>query len=383
MSEYSVFISFADENEAYAVKLCEALDKEGIKAWCSAKNVGVAGNIYGEVCDAIHHAPFFLPLISKHYQRNWHKIEFENGCYGKDFKYIIPVAYGVDYKYIESNPMFALIRNIRLVMAHQTSVTELAKLIAARIRNPEASPIPSKNLLMSLLPPFILDSKFLVSFVAAILALFLYKLFVPPSTPSESHSRSALPPPVITDTLLKDDSFKEVSELPQIEIDFDNPNIDKLKVVNIKQEKTEHYLSDGYKGLLVLNFILHNKGNQDFDLAYIKVEALRNADDLYFKNKTSALRKISNASSKSNVLAIEIPYEYPNTHYLCAVEPSIDCPKGEQIVLPVVFYQKEQNNYLLPDTDTEFIVYFITKQRTYALSKRFYFGESALYSDYQ
>lgn len=379
MTEYDIFISFADENEAYAVKLCEALQKEGIKAWCSAKNVGIAGNIYGEISYALHHAPFFLPLISKHYQRNWHKIEFENGCYNKAPQYIIPVAYGVTYKYIENNPMFTLIRNIRLVEANNISVSKLVKLIAARVRNPEAPPLPPKKLLMSFIPLFLLESKFLLSLVAAVLALSLYKLL---NVPSENHSQPALPP-IKKDTLTIADSFKEITKFLEVTIDFDNPNVDKLKVINIKEDKTEDYLSNDYKGLMVLNFILHNKGNQDFDIAYIKVEAQRNNEDLYFNSRAGVLRKISDTSQEPNIFAIEIPNEYQNTHYLYAVTPSFHCPREKQIVLPIVFYQKKQNNYLLPDTSTEFVVHFITVQRTYALSKSFYFEEGALYSEYQ
>lgn len=232
---------------------------------------------------------------------------------------------------------------------------------------------------MSFIPLFLLDSKFLISFIATVLALSLYRLF---NVPPENHAQTN-PASITRDTLNLVDSFKEVSEFPEVEIDFDNPNVDKLKVIDIKEDKTEKYLSNDYKGLLVLNFVLHNRGNQDLDIAYIKVEALRNSGDLYFNSKASALRRISDTSHEPNIFAIEIPNEYQNAHYLYTVKPSFHCSKEKQIVLSIVFYQRKQNDYLLPDTGTEFAVYFITKQRTYALSKHFYFEEGALYSEYQ
>jgi hypothetical protein len=177
------------------------------------------------------------------------------------------------------------------------------------------------------------------------------------------------------------DAFEKPTENPSVPINIDDPNFDKLRVVHVDSSRSEEYLSPVYKGLIVLRFVLFNDGNKDMEINYIKVEA-KHGDFPQFEENINTKPLSSTKTVKTKPLfTIEISENPINAYYYYTLEQTIVCPVGKHLVIPIVFYQQKNNQYILPDSHIEFTLQFISKDLIYAQSKRFYFENGQFYSE--
>lgn len=369
-----IFISFADEDKPFALALCDALQAEGLKVWCSAKDVPIGADIHAEVSKALPNCLYFLPIISPNYGRFWHEKEFHSASHNRPNHLIIPVTYLINYDYIKNNEMFSLISSIRVVTTENKSPQAIADEIADRVRQKSEPALPeitfqSQRLSINLPSIWLKRKTWIASsffgFSAVILFIFIQ--------PNENQIDVKDIPPT--------SSLKENNDFPQDSVDTSHPDFYNFKLVDVKSEKSEDFLQPIYKDLLVSKFILFNGTSQDLEIEFIKIEAIRSNYPAY-EQKTSSLRLIADSTQVNNpIFAIDLPKEEINAHYVFALTPTLKCLKGTHLTVPIMFYQKEQKKYVLPNPNTDLVVHFITKQKIYAKSMRLYFENTQFYSD--
>lgn len=364
--QYDLFVSFADEDQGYALKLCEALAAHDLKVWCSAKDVKINGNIHREVSHALAASKFFLPVISKHYQREWHKIEFHNAAHDKPLDCIIPLAYGVGYGHIKQQAMFSLILTKKPIIGEKYALKKTAMEINAIItQRPMQDTRSLTAKVRDRLTASLLNPKVIVSFTVIPIVIFMYHFAVNTASNIEE--------------VAPKEATQANTSTPSIAIDLNNPNFDKLRVINVDSSRSEDYLSAEYKGLFVLSFVLFNEGNKDITIDYIRVEVKRNSPAIFEENMASL--ETNTLTGKTPVFFINIPQTSINMHHYYPLEPAKICPKNKHLVIPIVFCQRKNGKYVLPDGNVEFTLQFISKERIYAQSKRFYFEDKLFYSE--
>ncbi len=131
---YHIFLSFADEDKDFALALCKLLEANQISVWCSATHVPAGADIHAAVSKALPVCEYFLPLISKSYNRAWHEKEFHSASHNRHNDCIIPVLYQTNYNIIEQNMhLFSLISSIRALEATDDTIEEVAQKIIAKI----------------------------------------------------------------------------------------------------------------------------------------------------------------------------------------------------------------------------------------------------------
>jgi hypothetical protein len=117
------------------------------------------------------------------------------------------------------------------------------------------------------------------------------------------------------------------------------------------------------------------------EINYIKVEA-KHGDFPQFEEKINTKPLSSTKTVKTKpVFTVEISENPINAYYYYTLEQTIVCPMGKHLVIPIVFYQQKNNQYILPDSHIEFTLQFISKDLIYAQSKRFYFENGQFYSE--
>jgi hypothetical protein len=361
-----IFISFADEDKAFALALCDALQAKGLKVWCSAKDVPIGADIHAEVSKALPNCLYFLPIISPNYGRFWHEKEFHSASHNRPNHLIIPVTYLINYDYIKNNEMFSLISSIRVVATENKSPQVIADEIADRVRQKSEPALPeitfqSQRLFIHL-PSIWLRRKTWIAFSFLGFSLVVFFLFVQPNEP-----------PIEVKDMPPTSSFKGNKDFPQDSVDTSHPDFYNFKLVDVKSEKSEDFLQPVYNDLLVNKFILFNGTSKDLDVEFIKIEAIRSNYPAY-EQKASSLQLIADSTQvDSPIFAIELPDEEINAHYIFTLTPMLKCLKGTHLTIPLLIYQKKQKKYVLPDPNTDLVVHFITKQKIYAKSERLYF----------
>ncbi|GAB4112286.1 MAG: hypothetical protein OHK0057_29750 [Thermoflexibacter sp.] len=364
-----IFISFADEDKSFALELCDALQSEGLKVWCSAKDVPIGADIHAEVSKALPNCLYFLPIISPNYGRFWHEKEFHSASHNRPNHLIIPVTYLINYDYIKNNAMFSLISSIRVVATENKSPQAIASEIADRIRQKSEPAFPeitfqSQRFSINLPSIWLKHKTWIASSFFAFSAIVLF-LFI-----------QSLENQVDVKNMPLTSSLNENNTLLQDSIDANHPDFYNFKLVDVKSEKNENFLQTVYKDLLVSKFILFNDTSQDLDIEFIKIEAIRNNYPAY-EQKASSLQLITDSTqADSPIFALDLPKEEINAHYLFTLTPTLKCLKGTHLTIPLIIYQKEQKKYVLPDPNTDLVVHFITKQKIYAKSGRLYFEDA-------
>lgn len=383
--EYDLFISFADEDKAFAIELYEALQAKGLKVWCSAKDVPVGADIHAEVSEALPHCQYFLPIISPHYGRFWHQKEFHSAAHNRPNELIIPLAYQVDYAYIQSKEMFSLISSIRILDTREKPIYLIAKDILEKAK--EFDKLVHKKVKWFSLPDFFRNKVVQMS-IAAILVLLTYIGIDNYEIEKGRAKDEALFEAKIAkiSPLKVRESFKEETIYPTTAINFSKKDRFSFKVVKIRAEKKNACTQKKCKceGLLTLHFDLLNKGEKAVHLIALKVEAKRN-EELIFQNKTAQLlvsKERDDCPAAFGIWLLEIPKDNGNVHYLYELSGlPVRCAAGETIDIPLALYQIQPNvNKGLPylPEQIEFTFTFITDEKANAKSKRCYFEKGEL-----
>ncbi|TAH20564.1 MAG: toll/interleukin-1 receptor domain-containing protein [Cytophagales bacterium] len=383
--EYDLFISFADEDKAFVIELCEALQAKGLKVWCSAKDVPIGADIHAEVSKALPHCQYFLPIISPHYGRFWHEKEFHSAAHNRPNELIIPLAYQVDYAYIQSKEMFSLISSIRILDAREKSIYLIAKDIFGKVKDFSKS-VHKKAKWFSL--PDFFRNKVVQMSIAAILVLLTYIGIDNYEIEKGRAKDEALFEAKIANIspLEVRESFKEETIYPTTAINFSKKDRFSFKVVKIRAEKKNACTQKkcNCEGLLTLHFDLLNKGEKAVHIIALKVEAKRN-EELIFQDKTAQLlvsKERDDCPAAFGIWLLEIPKDNGNVHYLYELSGlPVRCAARETIDIPIALYQIQPNvNKGLPylPEQIEFTFTFITDEKANAKSKRCYFEKGEL-----
>jgi hypothetical protein len=382
---YDVFISFADEDKAFATQLYHALHQQGIRAWCSAAEVAPAEGIYTQVREALAQSKYFLLIISEHYGRPWHELEFDNAAHvrasmGKEL--IIPVMYGVDYTYVERNPLFSLITNLRMVDTYEKPVETVAHEIRQKIAATDAKGVklrqPSKF-------ASLLRNKIVLMGMAAVLALGVYlatdayQLLKNHLSKQEAIQKRN----EASQMLIPTESFVEEPSLADIPYNFAQEDEFDFQVVNIRPDRNNECTEDKFPNsnltTLVVN-LLNKTKKKNLIIRGIQVEVRRNTQLIIDNVKASlyidANRGGGGCESEYGVISLELPHHKGNVRYEYTLEgKAINCKKDEPIELPMVIYQLNKQNQMVMPNEVKLIFTFITNENNIeAMSRRFSFS---------
>jgi len=383
--EYDLFISFADEDKAFAIELYEALQAKGLKVWCSAKDVPVGADIHAKVSEALPHCQYFLPIISPHYGRFWHEKEFHSAAHNRPNELIIPLAYQTDYEYIQSKEMFSLISSIRILDTREKSIYLIAKDISEKVR--DFRKLVHKKAKRFSLPNFFRNRVVQMS-VAAVLVLLTYIAIDNYEIEKGKAKEDALFETKMANIspLEVRESFQEEAIFPTTAIDFSQKDRFSFKVVKIRTEKKNACTNKkcNCEGLLTLHFDLLNKGEKAVHIIALKVEAKRN-EELIFQDKTAQIlvsKERDDCPAPFGIWMIEIPKDNGNVHYLYELSGlPVQCTTKQTIDIPIALYQMQptinKGKPHLPE-EIEFTFTFITDEKANAKSKRCYFEKGEL-----
>ena len=382
-SNYDVFISFADEDKSFATHLYDELHQQGIRAWCSAREVGAAESIYAKVREALAQSKYFLLVISEHYGRPWHKLEFDNAAHvraGVDTELIIPVMYGVDYQYIENNEMFSLITSLRMVDTYQKSVEMVAEEVKQKIIDTNAKgvkmPKPSKIATL-------LRNRIVQMCAAAVLLILAYVTVDSYTEIKKSIREENRRKGEEFNQMMPIDSFADPSSSERLEMDFSQNDEFDFEILSIRPEKDEPCTVDrfaqGYTTLIVE--LMNNTSQPSLVIKSIQVEAKRNST-LIFEDDIRASLFIDNdrsdCSYEYGVIPLEMPYRSGNARYeyMPMGKKKIQCEKGKVVQLPVFVYQSGQKGEVNALKNVQLIFTFLSnKNNIEAMSRRCSFND--------
>ncbi|HKG11804.1 MAG TPA: toll/interleukin-1 receptor domain-containing protein [Pyrinomonadaceae bacterium] len=89
---HEVFISYAAEDRQVADKVCEALERGGIKCWIAPRDVPVGADYEEAIVDAIASSRLLVLVLSSHSNASPHvKREIQNACSGDSAKPVVPL----------------------------------------------------------------------------------------------------------------------------------------------------------------------------------------------------------------------------------------------------------------------------------------------------
>lgn len=382
---YDIFVSFADEDKSFAIALCEALQAQGLKVWCSAKDVPTGADIHAAVSHALPHCRYFLPIISEHYGRFWHAKEFHSAAHNRPNELIIPIAYQTDYEAINSREMFSLISSIRIIETQEKPICLVAKEVEEKVT--ETQKATSKRYKPFEITAFF-RNKVVQMCLAAMLVWLTYVAIDKYNLQQNKAEKNAQFEKKLASIkpLTIQEIFKEESIFPTTAIDFSQKDRFSFKIIKIRPEKDNECTNKkcACDGLITVHFELLNKGSEAVHIIALKIEAKR-SEELIFQNKTAELmipKERDDCDSPFGIWLVEIPQDKENIHYLYELSgQSVRCEAGKRIDIPVVLYQVKQNvNKGKPSLpkDIEFTFTFITDEKSNAKSKRCFFEKGEL-----
>jgi hypothetical protein len=368
---YDLFISFADEDKAFAVRIYEVLISKGLKVWCSAKDVPIGSDIHAGVSNALPLCKYFLPIISPHYGRFWHEKEFHSGCHNRHNQFIIPLAYGTDYEHINNKPMFSLISSIRTVKIDDDNMSQICESITARIKE---QPKPQNYILAkTIFSEKIIHNRIIQIIVATSLFSFsgmrIYDYISErelnkASTQSEMSVQTQLAS--LTDTLkLVGKSTLPTNENAQV-IQLKNLQ-DKdrfaLKIKNVVAKKQKNGLQNIY-------FTIANQSDKSLFFNTLILDVTRTRSDVDLAEKSIDIETIG-------IWEVEIPTDSENTRYKYKTTkaPKKLVAQGQTVELCLILYQID-NKKRMPPPPFTLRATFVSSEKMEVSSKDFYFNKN-------
>lgn len=89
---HDVFISYAVEDKDVAVKVCDALERGGIRCWIAPRDVPFGANYEEAIIDAIASSRLLVLVLSSHSNASPHvKREIQNACTDDSGCHIVPL----------------------------------------------------------------------------------------------------------------------------------------------------------------------------------------------------------------------------------------------------------------------------------------------------